>query len=233
MHCVLSALMPLRNVQGILESTVLEWLEVLTDLTPQTEIVVVDDASCDATIEVALELMAQYPQLRVTRHATPRGWRASLLTAMERCRGEILFFPDPECILGLNELPRLWRALNRYEAILASPRPDTDIEWEGAPAGGYQIGLRRVFESLRHALGDRAELVAALRSAGYRFLETHVALRHPPLGAYRAACMARKLFLGPTGQRPADRPVRSNEHASAGLNRPNYLQRLRQLARGQ
>ncbi len=234
MHRVLSALMPLRNVQGILQNTILEWLEVLADLTPQTEIVVVDDASSDATIEVALELMAQYPQLRVTRHATPRGWHASLLTALERSRGEILFFPDADCVLGLNELPRLWRALNRYEVILAWPRRDAAVEWDAGLAGGYQIGFRRVFESLRHALGGRSALVAALQAGGYRFLETEVAWRHPPTGVYRAACMARRLFVGPAGQRTADTLERASEAASSARpHRPNYLDRLRQLARGQ
>lgn len=233
MHRVLSALMPLRNVQGILETLVLEWLEVLTELTPQTEIVVVDDASCDATIEVAQELMTQYPQLRVARHATPRGWHACLLTAMERCRGEILFFPDADCGLGLNALPRLWRALNRYEVVLACPRWNEGLEWGGA-AGGYQLGVRQVLESVRHALGDRAGLVAALRSAGCRFLETEVALRHPPVGIHRTACLARRLFAARPWDRLPEKPAPATEPASsAGANRPNYLRRLRQLARRQ
>lgn len=234
MHPVLSALMPLRNVQGTLETVVLEWLEVLTELTPRTEIIVVDDASSDATIEVAFELMTQYPQLRVVRHAAPHGWHASLATAMERSRGDILFFPDANCALGLNELPRLWGALNRYEVILAWPGRDAVVTWEGEAMGGYQLGFRRVFEGLRHALVSRSALVAALRAAGHSFLETEVALRHPPMAVYRAACRARKLLVGPGAQRTAEAPPLASEPAQAARpSRPNYLQRLRELARGQ
>lgn len=234
MHPALSALMPLRNVQGSLETTVLEWLEVLTELTPRTEIVMVDDASSDATIEVALELITQYPQLRVVRHATPRGWHASLVTAMERSRGDILFFPDANCALGLNELPKLWGALNRYEVILAWPRRDAAVKWQDQAVGGYQLGLRGVFEGLRHALVSRSALVAALRAAGCPFLETEVALRHPPMAVYRAACRARKLFVGQGTRRTAQAPPLASEPAqAAGPSRPNYLQRLRELARGQ
>lgn len=234
MHPALSALMPLRNVQGSLETKVLEWLEVLTELTPRTEIIVVDDASSDATIEVALELMTQYPQLRVVRHATPRGWHASLVAAMDRSRGDILFFPDANCALGLNELPRLWGTLNQYEVILAWPRRDAAVKWEGGAVGGYQLGFRWVFEGLRHALVSRLALVAALRAAGHSFLETEVALRHPPVAVYRAACRARKLFVGPGAQPTAEAPPLASEPAQAARpSRPNYLQRLRQLARDQ
>jgi len=230
----LSALMPLRNVQAILEPIILEWLEVLTELTPKTEIVLVDDASSDATVEVALELMIQYPQIRVMRHATPRGWRASLLTAMEGSRGEILVFPDPESALGLNALPKLWRLLDQYEVILAGPNCDVVQPWGEAAPGGYQMGSRRVFESLRDVLGDRAQLVAALQAGGYRFLQTEVSRRYPPMATYRAACLARKLFWKPTAERTAGTGATSTESASAaGPNRPNYLARLRQYARGQ
>lgn len=234
MQRALSALMPLRNVQGSLESIILEWLEVLTELTPKTEIVVVDDASSDATIEVALELMTQYPQLRVLRHRTPRGWHASLLTAMERSHGEVLVFPDPDCALGLNELPRLWLLLDQYEVVLAGPNSDAIQEWGESAGGGYQLGFRRAFESVRDMLAGRSALVAALRAGGYRFIETQVALRYPPMARYRAACQARKLFVSRAPERTGDSAAPPAELAMpARPNRPNYLSRLREFARGQ
>ncbi len=233
MHRALSALLPVRNAQGTLERTILEWLEILPELTPNTEIIVVDDASCDATIEVAAELMAQYPQLRVFRQAPPRGWHASLLTAMDRSRGEILFIPDAQCVVGLNELPRVWRLLNGCEVVLALPASRATHKDDGAGAGGYQLGFRHVFESLRSALSGRSALVAALQAGGYQFLEAEAALRHPPMAAYRTASLARKLFARPTAG-PMAGPQNAPLQAVPGrLGPPNYLSRLRELARGQ
>lgn len=71
------------------------------------EIIIVDDNSPDRTWEVALELMPNYPQLRVMRRETERGLSTAVIRGWQVARGEILGVIDadlqhpPETLLQL------------------------------------------------------------------------------------------------------------------------------------
>lgn len=173
--------MPVRNEQGTLKGRLLRMLEILPELTHQFEMIVVDDASTDATIEVADEVRGMYPQLGVVGHTIPAGRVAAIQTGLARCAGEVVFLADADCCLALDRVGELWRALARYDIVLARPAP-----WppnllppvpSGSLGGGYQMGLHRVFCKLAEALADQNTLVAALRRQGWRWHEVWISGR--------------------------------------------------------
>jgi len=86
----LSVLLPVRNVESTLASTVHKLLEVVPELTRDFELVIVDDGSSDATIEVADELAVQYPQIRVVRHGRPMGPEAAIQSGLRSSRGDAI-----------------------------------------------------------------------------------------------------------------------------------------------
>lgn len=86
----ISLIMPVRNAQLTLADQVSHVLEILSDMSTQFELVIVDDASTDGTEEVAHELTQTYPQIQFIRHAKQMGSRAAVRTGMERANADIV-----------------------------------------------------------------------------------------------------------------------------------------------
>jgi cellulose synthase/poly-beta-1,6-N-acetylglucosamine synthase-like glycosyltransferase len=101
----LTVLLPVQDVQATLADTVTEVLEMAADLSNRIELVIIDDGSTDATIEVADELSRCYPQVRAFRHGKPLGRDAALRTGLAKSRGELVFVRD-EKHRSLALLPR-------------------------------------------------------------------------------------------------------------------------------
>jgi len=109
----LSILLPVRDDQSTLAATVERLLDVLTDLPSRFELIVIDDGSNDATIEVADDLATRYPQVSALRHARPLGQDAAIRSGLRLSRGDIVLVHD-RC--GL-------RRIERHPARQGGPAP--------------------------------------------------------------------------------------------------------------
>jgi glycosyltransferase involved in cell wall biosynthesis len=116
----LSIVVPVCNAEATLARQVHRLLEVLPDLTSRLEIVLVDDASSDQTVDLARELAAQYPQLRLVRHRDRRGTQAAVRTGLQWVRGRTVLVPENPAELSTSELRRLWPLRNEQELVIAS-----------------------------------------------------------------------------------------------------------------
>ena len=110
MSVALSVLLSFRNCQGVLASRLPELIEVLPDLTPNWELILVDDASRDASAEIAEETARRYPQVRLITPAQPRGRLEALRTALLRSRGEYALIPVRQSWTAGDALHRMWAA---------------------------------------------------------------------------------------------------------------------------
>ncbi len=119
MDLSLSVVLPVHNAQHTLADNVSKLLEVLPDITPRFEILIVDDASTDQTEEIAHELALEYPQLRVTRHQTRRGPNAAVQTAMTQTTGDMVFVHDETTPIRVSELRQLWNLRNDRQLVMA------------------------------------------------------------------------------------------------------------------
>ncbi|HEY2881411.1 MAG TPA: glycosyltransferase [Pirellulales bacterium] len=108
MNLSLSVLLPVQNVQSTLHSQIQQLLDVLPELTPKFEVVVIDDGSTDATSEVAVDLKRGYPQLKVVHHAASIGWAAAIARQASQAQGEYLMIHCGGDIVP-DELVGLWR----------------------------------------------------------------------------------------------------------------------------
>ena len=59
----LSMILPVYNAQATLQGLIAQALEVLPDLTPRWELLVIDNGSTDATPEIAVDLTRPWPQM--------------------------------------------------------------------------------------------------------------------------------------------------------------------------
>ena len=69
----LSVFFPAYNDGGTIASLVIRTVQIVSQLTPDFEVIVVNDGSADATREIADELARTYPQVRAIHHAQNRG----------------------------------------------------------------------------------------------------------------------------------------------------------------
>ncbi|MBM3818125.1 MAG: glycosyltransferase family 2 protein, partial [Acidimicrobiia bacterium] len=76
----LSMFFPAYNDGGTIASLVIRAVQTASRLTPDFEVIVVNDGSSDATQEIAEELARTYAQVRVVHHAQNRGYGGALRT---------------------------------------------------------------------------------------------------------------------------------------------------------
>jgi glycosyltransferase involved in cell wall biosynthesis len=74
---------------------------------PEYEVIIVDDGSCDETRARAEELAKTHTFLRVTGYGSNQGKTEALLVGAEVAQGEILVVFDADLQFGVEDIPRL------------------------------------------------------------------------------------------------------------------------------
>ena len=105
----LSVFFPALNDSGTIASMVIRAVQAASDLTPDYEVIVVNDGSADATAEIADELARTYPHVRVVHHEKTRGYGAALQTGFRSATKELIFYTDGDAQYDPAEMEVLWR----------------------------------------------------------------------------------------------------------------------------
>jgi glycosyltransferase involved in cell wall biosynthesis len=217
---------------------VLDLLEVLPELTSQFEIVIVDDASVDATIEVADELAGYYPQVKALRHATSQGRLAAITTGLQQSTGEIVLLHDPGCTVASDEICRLWRAIDAHEVVLGLPSQPYEWRWNRRmpvgpeDRGGFLMFHRRVSEPIRSHLVQSGQLRQYLASQKMVWHELRLRDRalQPIPQPHKGMAAGRPRGLAGVWSASAQS---NHQQVTSAPRRPNYLHRLREFALGE
>lgn len=103
---------------------IVEQLSRLLDsqLAGDYELIVVDDNSPDDTWKVALELTADYPQLRVMRRIDERGLSTAVIRGWQVARGEVLGVIDADLQHPPELLLQLWSEIQRGADLAVASR---------------------------------------------------------------------------------------------------------------
>src|SRR5262245_11010761 len=201
----LSVFFPAYNDSGTIASMVIRAVQAASELTPDYEIIVVNDGSGDATPQIVDELARTYPRVRVVHHPRNRGYGGALQTGFRSATKELIFYTDGDAQYDPTEMSTLWAAM----------RPDADM------VNGYKISrsdpLHRViigriyhhtvsilfglsvkdvdcdFRLMRRSLFDRIsleknsgviclEMMKKITDAGFRIVEVPVHHYHRAYG---------------------------------------------------
>src|SRR2546421_1104768 len=119
----LSVFFPAYNDSGTIASMVIRTVKAAAELTPDFEIIIVDDGSGDGTADIADELAHTYPQVRAVHHPRNRDYGAALRTGFRAATKDLIFYTDGDAQYDPAELKTLWESF----------RPDTDL------VNGYKI----------------------------------------------------------------------------------------------
>jgi glycosyltransferase involved in cell wall biosynthesis len=99
-----SVLLPVKNAQSTLAPTVHKILDVVSEISEQIELLIIDDGSIDATSEVAIELTRRFPQVQAICQGRSLGKEAAIRSALKKSTGQIALIHEEERGTPLDEI---------------------------------------------------------------------------------------------------------------------------------
>ena len=106
----ISIFFPAWNEEDYVERTVSRAVDVLSRLTDDFEIIVVNDASTDRTQEICEELATRIPQLRVITHPVNLKLGGAMRTGLSASTKDIVVYSDMDLPFDLKEMkPAVYR----------------------------------------------------------------------------------------------------------------------------
>ncbi|MGL4512570.1 MAG: glycosyltransferase family 2 protein [Lacipirellulaceae bacterium] len=130
----LCIILPIHNAERTLLRDVTEVLEAASELTSRAEVLIVDDGSHDDSFDVASEIAARYPQVRVVRRATAGGMGEAMREVRGRVAADVVVVHDGASAVNSEQLRMIWT----QQTVLGALRGD-----ESAGRGLSFADLRR------------------------------------------------------------------------------------------
>ena len=201
----LSVFFPAYNDSGTIASMVIRAVQAASELTPDYEVIVVNDGSADATPAILDELARTYPHVRVVHHAKNRGYGGALQTGFRSATKELIFYTDGDAQYDPAEMEALWAAfddnvdlVNGYKISRSDPLHRIIIGRIYHHTVKILFGLRVRdvdcdFRLMRRAIFERVvleknsgviclEMMKKIQDAGFRIAEVPVHHYHRAFG---------------------------------------------------
>jgi glycosyltransferase involved in cell wall biosynthesis len=201
----LSVFFPAYNDSGTIASMVIRAVQAASQLTPDYEVIIVNDGSVDATATIADELARTYPHVRVEHHPVNRGYGAALQTGFRSATKELVFYTDGDAQYDPAELALLWQQLtpdadlvNGYKISRSDPMHRIIIGriYHHVACLLFSLKVRDVdcdFRLMRRSIFDRVrlektsgviclEMMKKIQDAGFRIVEVPVHHYHRSFG---------------------------------------------------
>jgi glycosyltransferase involved in cell wall biosynthesis len=215
----LSIFFPAYNDAGTIASLVIRAIQVAERLTPDFEVIVVNDGSRDATPEIVDELARVYPQVRAIHHAQNRGYGGALRTGFQTATKELVAYTDGDAQYDPAELERLWHRLTPDADVVTGYKIDRSDPWHRIVIGRvyhytvtlmFGLRVRDVdcdFRLMRRSVFDRVrlerdtgviclEMMRKFQDAGLRILEEPVHHYHRTHGQSQFFNLRRVFWTG-------------------------------------
>ena len=121
----LSVFYPMWNEEGYIERALAFGRRACEELVDAGEIgdyelIVVDDASTDATGEIADKLAADDAHIRVVHHSKNRKLGGAMKSGFAAATGDLVLYTDADLPFDMSELPRAVRLMREYEVDIVS-----------------------------------------------------------------------------------------------------------------
>jgi dolichol-phosphate mannosyltransferase len=196
----LSLVIPAFNEEASISQAIREADDALATLTPDYEVLVVDDGSGDATAAAVAAAARERCHVRLLRHESNQGYGAALRSGFAAARFDLVAFTDADCQFHLADLGSLASLCDQASVSVGYRVKRQDSAKRRFYSWGYNVLIRallgtrvrdcdcalKVFR--RRALANllpetdgffvNAEMLSRARQLGYQVAETGV--RHRP-----------------------------------------------------
>jgi glycosyltransferase involved in cell wall biosynthesis len=193
----LSIFFPAYNDGGTIASLVILAVQVAGRLTPDFEVIVVNDGSTDATSAILDDLVRRYPNVRAIHHPRNRGYGAALRTGFAAATKDLIAYTDGDAQYDPAELPALWSRLTPEADMVTGYKISRSDPWHRVVIGRvyhytvkvlFRLRVRDVdcdFRLMRREIFDRVklekdtgviclEMMRKIQDAGFRVVEVPV-----------------------------------------------------------
>jgi glycosyltransferase involved in cell wall biosynthesis len=201
----LSVFFPAYNDSGTIASMVIRAVQAASALTPDYEVIVVNDGSEDATPQIVDELARTYPRVRVVHHPRNRGYGGALQTGFRSATKDLIFYTDGDAQYDPAELAALWQRMtadadlvNGYKISRSDPLHRIVIGrvYHHIVSLMFGLSVRDVdcdFRLMRRSIFERInlektsgviclEMMKKIEDAGFRIVEVPVHHYHRAFG---------------------------------------------------
>ena len=115
----LSIVIPTANRQDQIAARVETLIDHVSDLCDRLQIVIVDDASTDATPEILEELQRIYPQVETVRSSSRKGPKFAAEIGLNKAIGTFVFIHDSYDSIDIQAMQQLWSLRNDRNLVVA------------------------------------------------------------------------------------------------------------------
>jgi glycosyltransferase involved in cell wall biosynthesis len=140
----ISVIFPAYNEEENVAEAIGQAHHCLDYLTPDWEIVVVNDGSRDRTAAILDAIAAEDRRVIAVHHPKNEGYGAALRSGIQAARKELIFFSDSDLQFHLNELPLLLIWIEQYDAAIGYRQKRTDPFYRLVNAWGWNMLVRLV-----------------------------------------------------------------------------------------
>ncbi|MBS3102929.1 glycosyltransferase family 2 protein [Candidatus Woesearchaeota archaeon] len=114
----LSVFFPAYNEEENIALALERAVSVVSKITTDYEIMVVDDGSRDKTSDIVKGYIKTNPKIRLIQHGKNRGYGAALKTGFENSGKELIFYTDSDLQFNLAEISRLLKFIDDYDLVI-------------------------------------------------------------------------------------------------------------------
>ena len=210
---------PAYNDGGTIASLVIRAVQVASRLTPDFEVIVVNDGSTDDTAAIVDELTRTYPQVRAIHHARNRGYGGALRTGFAAATKELIAYTDGDAQYDPSELDVLWNRLTPEADMVNGYKISRSDPWHRIIIGRiyhhtvkllFRLRVRDVdcdFRLMRREIFDRVklerdtgviclEMMRKVQDAGFHIVEVPVHHYHRTHGRSQFFNLPRVFWTG-------------------------------------
>jgi len=115
----LSAVIPVYNDEESLPILTQKLLQILPNLAKRYELIIINDASSDRTLQVAYAVATTSPSIYIINHKRNRGYGGALLSGFRKARYDYVFYTDGDGQYDVFELPKLVRLMDKKTEVVS------------------------------------------------------------------------------------------------------------------
>ena len=193
----ISIFFPAYNDGGTIASLVLRAVGVASRLTPDFEVIIINDGSTDSTRDIVDELTRTYSQVRAVHHPQNRGYGGALRTGFAAATKDLIAYTDGDAQYDPAEFELLWNRLTPDTDVVTEYKINRSDPWHRIVIGRmyhltvkhlFRLRVRDVdcdFRLIRREVFDRVklehdtgviclEMMRKIQDAGLRVVEVPV-----------------------------------------------------------